>query len=290
MINKDTAKNLLIKVWKTSYNDSKLSKDKSLKDFYAILKAYTEGYKFEDNVEIESVLAYEFLSIENILYKKYYPLYEVMRIWKSSTEDYFKNKLIVDVDNGFFDLNSPILIAGFPGVGKSSAAKIFDEKIGKNICIDLESSDFHWIVDKSGNRHQHPEWPMNYVNAAKALLFETRGLEDYKNLKFICISTHKESLSILNEQEVEFCIVTPINKEKSIKRYKERGSSLEFIKSIDENWDKYMDDIYSYDMPVIMTDEYLCNILKDNRLVRFIGNKTLADNRRKILIELGVAN
>lgn len=290
---KENSKQMLIdfvnEIIDADYEYEYLNNEK-LRNFYRLLKAYTKDFKFEDEtIEIELVLAYEFLAVESYLFSHKDRLFRLMKYWKSARIEDFKNKLVVDVDNGFFNINGPMLIAGFPGVGKSTAAKMFTDVFGENICIDLESSDYHWIIDKDGNKHQHPEWPMNYVNAAKILLYETRGLKDYENLKFICISTHKDTLQILNDQEVEFCIVTPFFKDEALKRYKERGSSPDFIKSMDDNWDKYMDDINSYGMPVVMTDEYLCDILKDNRLVRFIGNQKLADAKRKALLELDVA-
>lgn len=261
--------------------------NEKLRIFYILLKAYAKEFKFEDeSIEIESVLAYEFLAVESYLSDHKDSLFRLMKYWKSARKEDFKNKLVIDVDNGFFNINGPMLIAGFPGVGKTTVAKMPIHVFGENACIDLESSDYHWIIDKDGNKHQHPEWPMNYVNAAKILLYETRGLKDYENLKFICISTHKDILQILNDQEIDFCIIAPFSKDEALKRYKERRSSPEFIKNMDEHWNEYMDDINSYGMPVIMTDEYLYDILKDNRLVRFIGNKKLADARRKAILEL----
>lgn len=145
-----------------------------------------------------------------------------------------------------------IIIAGFPGVGKSYAGTA-----NPGVVADLESSDFHWIYDKDGNKHQHPAWPYNYFQAAEMLALETEGLPDYKDLMYVCISTHHEVLKILKDHKIPFVIYAPESKDVALRRYAERGSSEAFIKSLDENWDKYMNDLKEIDMPMIMSDTYL---------------------------------
>ena len=277
-----------------------------VKNFFILLKAYIEGYKFKADINIESLIIYEFLGIEQWFYYRwiYYRnnrhnhcshdpldrlnLYFALNLWLIKRDQSILNSIVIDTDKGEFDINKPMIIAGFPGVGKSMAANLFGtaDTENENFCIDLESSYFHWIVDKDGNKHLHPEWPANYINAIKMLLFETRGLEKYKNLKYVCISTHKDVLNALSDQEIEFCIVAPLSKENTIDRYKRRGSSEEFIQKLDENWDIFMNDLDSYNMPVIKTDEYLYDILRDNRLVKFIGNRKLDNDVQIALKEL----
>lgn len=275
--------------------------DDEVKNFFILLKAYIEGYKFKADINIGSLIIYEFLGIEQWFYDRdnkhkhcsydlldRLNLYFAINLWLIKRDQSIFNSMVIDTDKGNFDINKPMIIAGFPGVGKSTAAKLFGttDIENENRCIDLESSDFHWIIDKDGGKHLHPEWPVNYINAMKLLLFETRGLEKYKNLKYVCISTHKDVLSALRDQEIEFCIVAPLSKENAIERYKKRGSSKEFIQKLDENWDTYMNDLNSYDMPVIKTDEYLYDILRDNRLVKFIGNRKLDNDVQIALKEL----
>ena len=81
-------------------------------------------------------------------------------------------------------VNTKKVIAGFPGVGKSTAAKLHPD-----IFIDLESSDYHWIKDKNGNNVCDPDWPMNYVAKIIALM----NVES--SHKYILISTHNEVLT-----------------------------------------------------------------------------------------------
>lgn len=149
-----------------------------------------------------------------------------------------------------------IIIAGFPGVGKSTAAKIDPQ-----IVADMESSDFHWIIDPEGKKNLHPAWPDNYVKAIEMMAKETDGLENYRDLLYICCSTHKDVIKRLIEDRFAVIIVAPKDKQTYLNRYMARGSSEEFVKSMDENWDSYMEDIKSYGMPVIYNDEYLHDIL-----------------------------
>lgn len=76
----------------------------------------------------------------------------------------------------------PIIIAGFPTIGKSYAK---DKHRGK--CVDLESSDFHWDTDEDGKKVTSFNWPTNYVEKIKELYNES-------GYKYICISTHQDVL------------------------------------------------------------------------------------------------
>lgn len=154
----------------------------------------------------------------------------------------------------FENTDRKIVVCGFPGVGKTTAA---DNKV----MIDLESSDYHWIMTPKG-KVQHPEWPMNYVNLISMLVNEVDGLDDYKDLKYIFTSTHKEVIKGLMDRKIPFVIIAPKNKLRYIRRYQDRGSSEQFIKSIRDNWDTYMKDISSYGAPVIYTDVFIGDILK----------------------------
>lgn len=150
-------------------------------------------------------------------------------------------------------VSSKIIIAGFPGVGKSEAAKLIP-----SVVMDVESSDYHWNEDKSLN----PLWPDNYLDYVKILL-ETDGLEKYKDLLYICISTHADTLKRLRKLQIPFVIAVPEDKEETIARYKERGNSEAFIKQLDEHWEEWMKDFEDYDMPVLTVPKghYLSELL-----------------------------
>ena len=153
-----------------------------------------------------------------------------------------------------------IVIAGFPGTGKSTASEIFGDAV-----IDLESSNYHWIITDSGNKVLHPEWPDNYVRAICAVANETDGLADYARTLYVCCSTHNEVLTALMIRKQPFVIVCPKTDHNSmlqfLDRYRERNSPPEFINAMRNNWNKYMEDIKSYNIPVIYTMQYIGNIL-----------------------------
>ena len=147
-----------------------------------------------------------------------------------------------------------IIIAGFPGVGKSTYAKIYKDS------IDLEYSNFHWIETPDG-KVQHPEWPMNYVNAIKILHEALNG----NQVKYVFISTHKEVLDIL-KNDVPFIVAYPTNKKETLKKFRDRGNSKEFIKKIDESWTEYIDNLKTCGMPAIKVtgSKHLAYYLEDD--------------------------
>lgn len=145
-----------------------------------------------------------------------------------------------------------VIIAGFPGVGKSTAAMINGLQVK-----DMESSDFHWITDENGNKVPNPKWPENYTLA----IIEAAYNDGCAAPLYIAISTHKVVLEELELRRIPFVVYAPETKEYAIGRYEARGSSPEFIKSIDEHWDEYMQDIHSYQAHCIQSDEYLGDYL-----------------------------
>ena len=150
-------------------------------------------------------------------------------------------------------VSSKIIIAGFPGVGKSQAAKIIP-----GVVMDVESSDYHWNEDKTLN----PLWPDNYLDYVKILL-ETDGLKNYRDLLYICISTHNQTLERLRKLQIPFIIAVPEDKEETIARYKARGNSEAFVKQLEENWETWIEDFKKYEMPIITVPKgyYLSELL-----------------------------
>ena len=70
---------------------------------------------------------------------------------------------------------------------------------------------------------------------------------------------HEENL--IGMRQYLSYIVASLDKEESLERYRRRGSPQSFIDSLNENWDKYMQDLESYGVPVIYTNSYISDLL-----------------------------
>ncbi len=176
-----------------------------------------------------------------------------------------------------------IIIAGFPGIGKSETFKIIPE-----VVADCESSDFHWITGvDDGKKLCNPDWPKNYIQYIKLLTYETDGLKRYKDLLYICISTHSEVLQYLRNNHIPFIIVVPEDKDETIKRYYARGNSEEFIIKLEENWDEWMKNFESYGMPIIKlpTDMYLSDLLDRISSYKYLKAKVNDINKRILSVD-----
>lgn len=129
----------------------------------------------------------------------------------------------------------PIVIAGFPGVGKSTFKKNIDEKFkGESIKVyDSDSSKYK------------ENWPDDYISHIINLIEKNKYAE---HLSFIMVSTHKEVLEKLVEAGVRFTIVVPKREDKEtfITRYSNRGSSVDFCNLLSEKWDSFINDIWTF--------------------------------------------
>ena len=106
-----------------------------------------------------------------------------------------------------------MIICGFPGTGKSMMAKF-------SRWVDLESTPFkkNWLL---------------YAEVAKHM--SDSGYT-------VMISTHKELLDALEQIEASYTVVIPPVTDKStyLRRYDMRGNSYEFIRLLDENWERWI--------------------------------------------------
>lgn len=127
-----------------------------------------------------------------------------------------------------------IIVAGFPGVGKTH---YYNQVISFNPSIkihDSDSSKFSWILN-SGKKQRNPDFPNNYINHIKSL----QGL--------VLVSTHPEVRSSLEENNLHYYLVYPsrLLKEEYLQRYRTRGSPPSFISLMDEQWDSFIDSVQS---------------------------------------------
>jgi hypothetical protein len=134
-----------------------------------------------------------------------------------------QNNVTVQDQDG--NSSKPLLVAAFPGTGKSYYNSYCPEYVPEKWSCDSDSSKF----DKK-------EFPDNYIKHIK------QRIEDgYKN---IFISSHKEVREALVKNGLEFTLVYPDKslKEEYLKRYKERGSPDGFINLISNNWDLWIEE------------------------------------------------
>lgn len=112
------------------------------------------------------------------------------------------------------------VIAGFPGVGKSTLFK--ELKDSKKKVLDSDSSTF----DKK-------DFPKNYIDHIKE-----KTNEGYTILS----SSHDVVRDALIDEGIAFTLVYPDKslKDEYLERYKERGSPDKFISLLDENWNKWI--------------------------------------------------
>lgn len=135
------------------------------------------------------------------------------------------------------------LISAFPGVGKTYLKDNF-----KNLeIIDSDSSTF----DKEN-------FPQNYIQHIK---------NNMGKVDVILISSHEAVRNALVEEGLPFILVYPDSELKNEykQRYKERGSSEDFIKILDENWDTWMNQMKNQKgcaHIVLYSGQYLSNLFK----------------------------
>lgn len=148
--------------------------------------------------------------------------------------------------------NMKQILCGFPGIGKSYLLKCGFS------CSDSDSSVFSWIETRKG-RKRNPSFPKNYINHIK----DMRLMYD-----FVFTSTHKEVRGLLKDAGIMYTMVYPSRelKEDYITRYKNRGSSDDFIKLLNKKWDIFIDDCENdnYGNHIILgKNVYLSDILID---------------------------
>lgn len=126
-----------------------------------------------------------------------------------------------------------VIIAGFPGVGKS----YFHKNVKKFKSADSDSSQFSWIESPTGDKIRNPNFINDYMNHINGLV--------HKDIDFILTSTHEDVISALIDSGYRITIVAPKVelKELYLKKYKERGSPDSFIELMDKNWESFLNDI-----------------------------------------------
>jgi hypothetical protein len=146
-------------------------------------------------------------------------------------------------------MTQALIIAGFPGIGKSWFFTNHDSKLSVK---DSDSSNFSWI--KPGVRH--PNFPNNYIDYIKRIRDQ---------FDIILVSTHEVVRKALDDNNIEYILIYPDRslKQEYIDRYTERGSPQAFIELLDKQWDTWIDQMEEADKikRVLAKDEYLADVI-----------------------------
>ena len=141
-------------------------------------------------------------------------------------------------------IDSIKVISAFPGTGKSWWYEHYKHELK---VYDSDSSKFSWI--EPGVRN--PEFPNNYIKHIK---------EIYDEADIIFVSSHKAVRDALNENGITFYGMFPTIGDKDIylERYKNRGSSEEFISMMDKKYESFIKELnkdsieLKYMIPIVM--------------------------------------
>jgi hypothetical protein len=140
------------------------------------------------------------------------------------------------IDKGGKIMDKGIIICGFAGIGKSYFAK-------RTRSVDLESTPFN------------KNWEI-YSNVA--IHMSNNGYN-------VLLSCHKEIRDMLRSKEIKFITVMPdVNlKEEYIQRYMDRFNTIEFIKLMTENFEKFITEIKENEKNIVIlkSNEYLIDVV-----------------------------
>jgi len=116
-----------------------------------------------------------------------------------------------------------VIICGFPGIGKSYAAK-------KRGWHDSDSSQFSWVSHGEIPRVPNPEFPANYI-------FHIACLEGP-----VLASSHSVVRNALVQANLSFSVCYPARQclAEYLERYRQRGSPESFVILLASNWDNWL--------------------------------------------------
>jgi hypothetical protein len=125
-------------------------------------------------------------------------------------------------------IGNTMLVAAFPGTGKSHYCNVDSDYIPQGFATDSDSSQF----DKN-------HFPENYIEHIKQKISEGYAR--------VFISSHKDVREALVLNNLPFVLIYPAKelKEEYIERYKQRGNNEKFIQLLSDNWDNWIDECKS---------------------------------------------
>jgi len=155
-----------------------------------------------------------------------------------------------------------MIIAAFSGVGKTTLAKLYPQKVTDFVCMPYKN----YLDDEAENNEKgkaNPdnilrlEWPLNYVNAIVE--------NDDKN-RILLIPSDCYVLLSLQCLKIPYTLCYPQRKAKKVyhKRFIKRGNTKDFIDIFIGGWDKFMDGLEndSYGRHVVLKlNQFLSDVI-----------------------------
>ena len=150
-----------------------------------------------------------------------------------------------------------MIIAGFPGIGKTSLSGKY------NNIIDLDETRFVFLNlteedKKQGYLRKYDEdYPMNYYNII---------MEMTRRYDAVLIGQSK-ILDVLNEKSIDYILVYPEEhlKQEYLDRYRQRGDSENYLSIMDANWNYYITELDKdrHKKIVMTTGKYLIDYIQE---------------------------
>ena len=140
------------------------------------------------------------------------------------------------------------IISAFPCMGKSHYVQN-----NPDTSIDIDSFDFSWF---DADVTRNPNFPSNYISHIKG---------NIGKYKYIMVSSHKVVRQALIDEGLTFIYVCPGNglKDEFIQRARSRGSSNDFIRTLEVNWDSWLDHNECSSMTFVTCQgQYLTDVLE----------------------------
>lgn len=158
-----------------------------------------------------------------------------------------KNTILEKETNGRY-----FVICGFSGIGKSTA-----EQKHRSI-IDFESSGWSHLWEEGILKGKNPAFPGNYIA-------ELLRLIDRDEATYYLLSCHETVRNELQSAGIPYIIVMPTIEQKNdyLKRWLKRGSSVEFIETMNDKWDEMIESCEKDDAPKIYlsSGEYISDLI-----------------------------
>ena len=148
-------------------------------------------------------------------------------------------------------MKQPLIICGFPGVGKTAC-----EKYAR--VLDAESSAYSHIIDpEKMTCRKNDKFPTNYIDMVESEMKSDRW-------DIILLSSHKAVRDELKRRKIKFVAVFPQIDclPEYMGRYLKRGSDYDFMVDISNNWGRYLSDMADEELYITLAKgQYLSDIL-----------------------------